>query len=166
MLMDVVIKPDIANEGAWGVLFGSLIVVGIFLVILVIAAVVVILVARAKVFKKAGKPAWAAIIPFYSDWVLCEIAEVEKWFFALMIAPTIISMLDIRFLSSIAAIAGLAGYFFCNYNVALKFKKDGIAYGLGLTLLPIIFYPILGFGKSEFENVPVSSYGPVTPAKK
>ena len=165
MLMDVVIRPD-AGEVNWGFLAGPLIVIGIFLVILVIAVAVVIIVAKAKVYKKAGKPAWAAIIPFYSDWVLCEIAEVEKWFFALMIAPTIISMLDIRFLSSIAAIASLAAGFFCNYNIALKFKKDGIGYGLGLTLLPIIFYPILGFGKSEFENVPVSSYGPVTPAKK
>ena len=165
MIMDVVVRPD-AGEVNWGFFDGPLIAVGIFLVILVIAVAVVIIVAKAKVYKKAGKPAWAAIVPFYSDWVLCEIAEVEKWFFALIVAPTIVSMLGIDGLSSIAVIAGLAGSFFCNYNIALKFKKDGIAYGLGLTLLPIIFYPILGFGKSEFENVPVSSYGPVTPAKK
>ena len=166
MEMDVVLKPDITNEGVWSALFGSFIVIGIFLLLLVLVALIVIIVAKVKVFKKAGKPGWAAIVPFYTDWVLCEIAEVEKWFFALLIAPTIISMLGIKELSSLAVIAGLAGSFFCNYNIALKFKKDGIAYGLGLTLLPVIFYPILGFGKSEFENVPVSSYGPVTPAKK
>ena len=153
-------------EGIWGLFVGAFAIIGIFILLLVIVAVVVILVAKVKVFKKAGKPGWAAIVPFYSDWVLCEISELEKWFFALMIAPTIVSLLGLDALTSIAVIAGLAGSFFCNYNIALKFKKDGIAYGLGLTLLPIIFYPILGFGKSEFENVPVSSYGPVTPAKK
>ena len=64
-------------------------------------------------------------------------------------------------MASLALLANLAGRFFCNYNLALKFKKDPIPYALGLTMLPVIFYSILGFGKSEFSNVPVSKYGPV-----
>lgn len=150
------------TEGIWGLFFGTFIVIGILFLILFVAAIIVILVAKVKVFKKAGKSGWEAIIPFYSDWILCEITGVEKWFFALLIAPTVVTILDIKALSSLAVLAGLAGSFFCSYNLALKFKKDGIAYGLGLALLPIIFYPILGFGKSEFEDVPVSPYGPVT----
>lgn len=133
----------------------------IFIVIVALAVLIVQIVAQCKIYKKAGKPAWAAIVPFYSDWVFCEICGVEKWFFALLIACSVVNILGLKYLASLALLANLAGRFFCNYNLALKFKKDPIPYALGLTMLPVIFYSILGFGKSEFEDVPVSKYGPV-----
>lgn len=56
----------------------------------------------------------------------------------------------------------LLNYFimFCiNYNIARKFNKTYL-YAIGLTLLPFVFYPILGLGNSEFnKNVKVSPYG-------
>ena len=51
---------------------GSLLLIGIVF-ILVIAAVVVYFVGLSKLFKKAGKPGWAAIVPIYNSWVLFEI---------------------------------------------------------------------------------------------
>ena len=150
------------NVGGFvGAFLGAAIGLVIFIVIIALAVLIVQIVAQCKVYKKAGKPAWAAIVPFYSEWVFCEICEVEKWFFALLIAYSVVELLDIKYLVSLALLANLAGRFFCNYNLALKFKKDPIPYALGLTMLPVIFYSILGFGKSEFEDVPVSKYGPV-----
>ena len=45
-----------------------------------IAILVLIIVARWQVFKKAGQPGWAAIIPFYSDYVLYKIAGRKAFF--------------------------------------------------------------------------------------
>ena len=159
--MDIVETSGNA-EGALGALLGAAIGLVIFVGIIALVVVIIQIVATCKVYKKAGKPAWAAIVPFYSDWVLCEICGVEKWFFALLIAYSVVNLLGLKMLISIALLANLAGRFFCNYNLALKFKKDPIPYALGLTMLPVIFYSILGFGKSEFEDVPVSKYGPVS----
>lgn len=54
-------------------LSGLLVGLGVFAIVVVlicIAAIVVCLIGRWKLFVKAGKGGWEAIIPFYSDWVL------------------------------------------------------------------------------------------------
>lgn len=42
--------------------------------IIILAICVVMIVANWKLFTKAGEPGWAAIIPFYSNYVLFKIA--------------------------------------------------------------------------------------------
>ena len=37
--------------------------------------------------------------------------------------------------------------------------KDPIGFGIGLTLLPIIFIPILAFGSSQYTDCEVSAFG-------
>ena len=114
-----------------------------------------------KVYKKAGKDGWEAIVPYYNSWVLCEIAGVKWWFFLGMCASSICGILGLIALEPLAALAGIAFSFAVNYNIALKFGKDGVGYGIGLTLLPVVFYAILGFGDATFTDVKVSSYGPI-----
>ena len=41
---------------------------------LMIISAIILIAAMWKVFTKAGKPGWAAIIPIYNIWVLLEIA--------------------------------------------------------------------------------------------
>ena len=47
--------------------------------------------------------------------------------------------------------------FMLNIEVAKQFGKDA-GYGVGLTLLPFVFWPMLGFGKSRYGG---QAYVPV-----
>ena len=70
----------------WGALAA---VLGGFLIIfllIVIAVVVLMVVAEVKMYKKAGKQGWEAIVPFYSQWVLVEIAGLNWWWFLILLA--------------------------------------------------------------------------------
>ncbi len=88
-----------------------------------------------KVFVKAGKPGWAAIIPIYNIIVLLEIAGKPLWWIILFFIP---------FVSLVALVlVGLA--------IARSFGKSD-AFGIGLGLLAFIFYPILGFGEAQYQG--------------
>lgn len=88
-----------------------------------------------KVFEKAGKPGWAAIIPIYNTIVLLEIIEKPIWWFLLLLIP---------FVNFIIAII-------LYIELAKKFGQ-GTAFGLGMVFLPIIFIPILGFGDAQYQG--------------
>ncbi len=48
-------------------------------------------------------------------------------------------------------IVAFVAYILVSIDVARRFSK-GVFYGLGLAILPFIFYPILAFGKSQYNN--------------
>lgn len=149
---------------ASGLIAGLGAFLGIFILI-IIAICVLMIVASVKVYKKAGKEGWEAIVPFYSTWVLCEIAGLQWWFFLLISATAIFNILGLAILTPLAGLISLAATFACNYNLAIKFDKDPIGYGIGLTLLPIVFYPILAFSDAKFTDKKVSTYGPIPEEK-
>jgi hypothetical protein len=86
-----------------------------------------------QTFAKAGKPGWAAIVPFYNIIVMLEIAGRPLWWIILFLIPCVNVVV-----SFIVAI-----------DIAKSFGKD-VAYGIGLALLPFIFYPLLGFGDARY----------------
>ena len=88
-----------------------------------------------KVFTKAAQPGWAAIVPIYNLVILVKIAGKPVWWVVLCLVP-IVSIV-ILLLVSIA--------------VAKKFGK-GAGFAVGLLLLPMVFYPILGFGSAEYQG--------------
>lgn len=101
-----------------------------------LAIIVAIIAGFWKVFAKAGKPGWAAIIPIYNIIVLLEIAGKPLWWILLFLIP-IVNLI-------MAILVGIA--------VARNFgKSDG--FGIGLALLGFIFYPILGFGSAQYQGV-------------
>ena len=86
-----------------------------------------------KVFEKAGQPGWAAIVPCYNIIVLCQVAGKEWWWFFIVVCVPIVGQLLV--------------------NLALAEKFDqGAGFGIGLTCLPFVFFPILGFGSSVYEG--------------
>lgn len=107
---------------------------GIGLTLVWLLIVVLMIAGMWKVFQKAGKPGWAAIIPIYNIIVLLEIAGKPAWWVILFLIP---------FVNFIIAI--LLGI-----SVAAKFGK-GTGYGLGLAFLGPIFYPMLGFGDAQYN---------------
>lgn len=127
-----------------------------------LALALVILVTRYKLFQKCGYEGWESLVPFYSSWILVKISGVEWWFYLIINSPMIVTMSLMFPLAGLAGPASLVGYYFINYNIALKFDKDPVPFGLGLTLLPMIFYPILAFGNTKYKDIKVSPYGPVS----
>ena len=108
--------------------------------LIVLIEVVVLVVAFAglwKIFAKTGKPGWAAIVPIYNVFVLTEIAGKSIVWFILAIIPC-------------TSIIGIVVLWIA---VAERFGK-GVGYGLGLTFLAPIFWPILGFGSSRYNGPP------------
>ena len=133
------------------------------LCLIIIAAGIVILIGEAKLFKKAGKPGWAAIVPFYNTYVLIEIAGLNWWYFLIAISGTIFTIAGIQELSFLTVIAVAAVNFFIYYNLGKKFKKDPTTYGvLGLFFSSIIA-AVLGYSNSmEYDSsVEVSPNGPI-----
>lgn len=145
---------------------GSLILIAVFSIIIV-AFLVVLIVGLAKLFKKAGKPEWAAIVPFYNTYVLVEIAGLNWWYFLIAISGTIFSVLGIHGLGTITWIATSAVDFFIYYNLAKKFKQNPVTYGvLGIFFSGIIAM-ILGYSNNMvYDNtIEVTPNGPIDDKK-
>lgn len=92
-----------------------------------------------KMFKKAGKPGWTSIIPIYNIVVLYKIAKINPFLLILYIIPIV------NFMAIIVLWALI------NINIAKVFGKSAV-YTLGLLFLPMVFYPILAFGKSKYQD--------------
>jgi hypothetical protein len=88
-----------------------------------------------KTFEKAGEPGWGAIVPFYNIYLMCKIAGRPGWWLLLYFIPCV---------SLIIAII-------VTIDVSKNFGK-GIGFAIGLVFLPIIFFPILGFGDARYRG--------------
>jgi hypothetical protein len=99
------------------------------------AIIILLIAAMWKVFSKAGQPGWAAIIPIYNMYVLCKVAGRPGWWLILLLIP---------FVNFIILII-------LSIDIAKAFGK-GAGFGIGLFLLPFIFYPILGFGSAQYQG--------------
>ena len=87
------------------------------------------------VFEKADYAGWKAIIPIYNLYVMLEIGENAWWWLLLLLVPVV----NIYALYRIHA------------GVARAFGR-GIGFGLGLTFLGILFFPLLGFGDYQYRQ--------------
>lgn len=88
-----------------------------------------------QLFKKAGKPGWACLVPFYGNYCQFAIAFGNGWLFLLMLVP---------FVNFVVAII-------LNLKLAKAFGK-GTGFGIGLIFLPVVFLPILGYGSAEYAG--------------
>lgn len=118
----------------------------IFIVLIYLGILALLIVSNWKIYTKAGKPGWACIIPIYNVIILLEIIGKPWWWLFLMMIP-------------------LANIVFAIWAVNLLSKSFGKTEGftVGLLLLPIIFYPILGLGDATYKG-PAGDYKPQTVA--
>jgi hypothetical protein len=99
-------------------------------------AVTILMIAACwKIFTKAGQPGWAAIIPIYNWYIFCKIVGRPGWWVILLLIPFV------NF---------IVGIILC-IDLAKSFGK-GVGFGIGLILLGVIFFPILGFGSAQYQG--------------
>jgi hypothetical protein len=112
---------------------GGLLCMALWLVMIVVM-IVANIAGFWKVFEKAGKPGWGAIIPIYNAILFIQIAGRPIWWFVLLFIPLVNVV--------VCVIVGL--------DIARRFGKDTL-FAIGLILLPFVFYPILGFGDAKYQ---------------
>ena len=105
-----------------------------------LAVVALMIAALWKVFVKAGEPGWAALIPIYNIVVMLKIAGKPAWWVLLMFIP---------FVNIIVMIIAFIAF-------AQAFGK-GTGFALGLVFLPFIFFPLLAWGDSRRQAVPLTA---------
>ena len=88
-----------------------------------------------KVYTKAGKPGWAAIVPIYNILVQLEIVGRPWWYLLLLFVPVVNVVIGIMVLLDLAKVFG-----------------KGTGFGVGLILLSFIFIPILAFGDAKYQG--------------
>ena len=121
---------DFGTGTILGVIFG----IGITVWIICIAIAILQIIATWKIFKKSGYEGWETLIPGHNEFVLFKMVGINPaWV-----------LLEIFFTPS-----AIVFLFWKNIELAHSFRRS-TAFGIGLALLPVIFYPILGFGKDQY----------------
>lgn len=88
-----------------------------------------------RMFQKMGQPGWAAIVPFYNTYVVCETLYGSGWKMLLFLIP----------------LYNIYYGFRVGIDLARGFNQ-GTGYGIGLTLLSVVFVPLTGFGSAVWGD--------------
>jgi len=104
----------------------------------------VIIISRWKIFVKAGQEGWMSIIPIYNTYILTtKIAGKDDTTFVLHLIPLV----------------NIYALIVTNIALAKSFGKDE-GFGIGLSFLAIVFYPMLAFNKSTVYLGPEGNQNP------
>ena len=103
----------------------------VILMIISLLLSILLIVSMWKIYKKAGKPGWAAIVPVYNIIVLLEIAELPLWYIVLFFIP----------------FANIYALFKIYIELAHKFGKS-TGFGVATVFFSIVCLPILAFSKT------------------
>ena len=152
-----------------GLLAASMAMVGLFACIYYVLTII----ARWKIFTKAGEAGWKSIIPIYNNYVLFKITWTTKdfliWLCSGILGAAFISFSGAYTTTAsgavvasssggnmILVILGLVALLVCLvwsirqcFKMAAAYGK-GAGFGFGLLILPTIFTLILGFGSAEY----------------
>lgn len=119
--------------GEAAALGGVMLVVGLIMLVVSIISII----SMWKLFTKAGKPGWAAIVPIYNQIVMLEIAGRPVWWFLLIMFVPFFGL----WVSIVSVIDFVRSY-----------QRSGL-WVLGMIFLPIIALPMLAFqGKTKYAG--------------
>jgi len=107
-----------------------LIGIGIGFGIFFVGIMVLMIIAKWKVYEKANQPGWAVLIPIYNTLVFLQIVGKPWWWIFLMIIPYV----------------NLIFIIWASNMLSKSFGKEE-AFTVGIVLLPYVFYPIIAFSK-------------------
>lgn len=105
-----------------------------WLIIIIIAILTII--GMWKAFQKGGHDGWESLIGGHNTFVRFQLAGIKTYWFFLLLIPFV----------------NIVIIFWLNIEFAKAYGK-GAGFGIGLTLLPFIFFPILGFGDAQYMGI-------------
>ncbi|MRR33338.1 signal peptidase I [bacterium] len=103
--------------------------------LLVLGIVLLVIVSLWVVFVKAGESGWKCLIPIYNSYILLLISGKPGWWLLLLFIPVV----------------GAVFHLLAMLTLAERFGR-GALFGVGLFLLPMIFFPLLAFGGTQYEG--------------
>jgi hypothetical protein len=105
------------------------------IIIFYLALIALLLVSGWKIYEKAGRQDWGALIPIYNIVILMKIIGKPEWWTVLFFIP-------------------LVNYIFIIWSMNMLSKSFGKEEGftVGLVILGIVFYPILAFGDAQHQG--------------
>lgn len=131
---------DLSDAEAAGIL-GGIMAMGAVVWLIGMAVAVFMIIVMWKVFAKAGKKGWYALIPFLNTYTMAEICGIKGW---MGIVAPLCSI--VPFVGSLAV---LAYSIYQSYCLAKVYGKE-TGFAVGLVLLNPIFMAILGFGDASY----------------
>jgi Family of unknown function (DUF5684) len=151
----------------------------LFSLVMTFIGVTLKLISLCKLFDKAGEQGWKAIVPIYNFIVFLKIVGKPVWwaiFYSFVLLYSIysvsISLSSFHYLADgdylgyavaqqstmpvyyLGLLGEVAAYVFIVWGMNMLSKSFGKSEGftVGLFFLGFIFYPILAFGKSEYQG--------------
>ncbi|MBG31211.1 MAG: hypothetical protein CMI31_14615 [Opitutae bacterium] len=82
-----------------------------------------------KIFSKAGQAGWKAFIPFFNIFVFTKIVGKPVWWLLIYLLIPV-------------------GYILSAIQIGKLFGKN-LLFSIGLILVPLVFYPLIAFGKAQ-----------------
>lgn len=104
-------------------------------VLFALAITVIVYAGMWKIFEKAGKPGWAAIIPIYNVIVLAEIVGKPIGF---------------ALLAALVPCVNIVLWVWLTNLLMKSFGKEVPMWTILALLFPIIVYPVIGFGDAKY----------------
>ncbi len=125
-------------------------------IIVLLALLLLFIVSARKVLKKAGKPGWAALIPFYNGWSFAEVGGRPGWwgliaFLGYYHNSNLKSGIVLEILGLIYLV-GFVFYILISLGIAKNFGKSNW-FAVALMLFPFIAYPVLAYGPAKYKPV-------------
>ena len=145
-------------------ILGSVVCLGVLFLVLLFVAIVV----HWRIYEKASQPGWAAMVPIYSTIVLMDIIRRPRsWAWIILGLGVVTGILNalqpgtrsqdhqdpnmiITLLQLVATLTSLYFTLRTMRDLARAFGH-GRGFTAGLIFLPLIFYPILAFGDSQYQ---------------
>lgn len=143
----------------------------VILIIVSLIACIIQAVGLMAIFRKAGVPGWMAFVPILSQYKQFELFWSPTMFIVtigitmfnsgLSFATNLIKDVNntganifVIFVSLLSICLSLA---LIIINIVLEYRMtqafgEGMLFTVGLILLPVIFYPLLGFGAAEYQG--------------
>ena len=143
-VMSTFMSTYYSDSGSSAAAFGILFVTFIISIIIAIAATGLMFMG---VFRKAGKPPWAAFVPFYNYYLLLDIVGRPSWWIWLFVGGVLLSW--IPFIGFLIGVGLFVLQILVMNDLAKSFGKD-TGWTVGLVLLPIVFVSILGYGEAPY----------------
>lgn len=141
-----------------GLLFGTGFALSLVMMVVLLFSLlfgVLEVIARWRLFCKAGEKGWKSLIPVYTDYLLYKIAwrgEIYWIGLALAVVASILSSLGhaVGVYLTIAVLAISYVLYFLNLVKLARAFGHGVGFAVGMFFFPVIFMLILGFERSQY----------------